>query len=303
MKTSAINIILICTCVIIFAFIASIICLNRASDQMVGITIKSFLIPVIAGAGLLFIEFMKPIESFEKNLHLGFANDPKVMMQLSKGHGGELHQGILDYALLINKIGNDNLTLDNSKEKMDFIQSYLINSLITRYNNNWQSVYEKENWFFDSGSSIMHNETENNKKQKIVINNLKVQIDNKYLNKFEDNDIFYLPEGSKIELNKSANEIINISTKNITISIIGESKMTALSYDGSKTASKILKELNLERSDENNIKFYGFNLKYKVTVNKLRRWSPDTLKQLEWAKGFAEYLDDRMGWENFTNSF
>ena len=76
-------IILLVLSLILFVAIGTLIYLNRGGEQMISITIKSLLIPVLAGAGLMLIEFMKPLENYKEKLHLGLVDDPKVMSVLN----------------------------------------------------------------------------------------------------------------------------------------------------------------------------------------------------------------------------
>lgn len=301
MKVSTINISLIILTLLILTIIAWIIYLNRGSDQIIGITIKSFLIPVIAGAGLLFIEFTKPIENYEEEIHIGLADDPQIMMALYENNNSDIHNGLMKYMMLLHKIklGETNQKL-NDLDLQNFIQVYILDMMSQRYSLHWDSNNDKNNWFFGNSSSTIYTKEYAEKKPlKITFADLKKENkDNLFLHKMNDSEHFYVPSGSKIKLSKNFNNFILIETDNIemTFSITNKS-FTLFPY----AVGNIAEKFKLKIGEKKNY-FYGTTLKLNANPKRIKRWSPNTLKEMEWAKDFGQHLIQNISWEGFTNS-
>lgn len=133
-------IILLIISFLLFILIAVLIYINRGGEQIISITIKSIMIPILAGAGLMLIEFMQPLKRFNEKIHIGFIDDPKIMHSLDNKTDSQLSEGIFQYWRLLDKVKCDSinnkpaLTYDEVKH---FTQIYILDILSERNNTHW----------------------------------------------------------------------------------------------------------------------------------------------------------------------
>lgn len=306
MKISTVNTTLIMISIIILLSIAYIIYSNRGSEQIVGITIKSFLIPALAGAGLLFIEFMKPLEKYKKTIHLGLVDDPNIMLRLNNNTDFDLSGGIMDYATLLSQIKEDEEIKELKYEEIsDFVQVFILNMMIKRYPTHWYSTYDKDDWFFETGASTIYSKDGAEKRPlKITLEALKKKFsENKFLNSEDNKKFFHLPSGSSITLSDQLKELIVIKTKNLKLSFnIDDVSSATLPYSAGKTAEHYRKKLGKPLDESYRIDFFGVSLSMNIHPNRFKRWAPNTIKEIEWAKELGTYIENRISWELFQEN-
>lgn len=166
--------------------------------------------------------------------------------------------------------------------------------------------YENENWFFERSSTVISAKTDSEKKpKKILICELqKLNRTNPLLAKMDSNKVIYLPKNSKISLGNNLDNLIEIETDNIKIKIsITYITSVNLSNSPGKTADKFREKLGLPLDESYSINFYGSTLSYEIQPKRIKRWSPKTLKELEWAEDNFKHIKELICWEKFkTNS-
>lgn len=306
MKMSTIIIILLIISLLFFIAIGALIYLNRGGEQMVSITIKSLLIPVLAGAGLLLIEFTKPLNNFNDKLHIGFVDDPKIMSILNNRTDGELNKGIMQYWMLLSKVKEEN---SETKLKYDdvknFIQVFIIDVLANRNSTHWDIDYDNEDWFFESGSTVISTKLDAEKNpENLSIGQLQNETDtNPFLTKMDSNRKIYLPKNSKLTLGDGLHNLMEIETDNVTIKISITNMSTAhLPHSAGETADKFRKKLGLPLDESYLINFYGSTLNYKIEPKRIKRWSPKTLKEIKWGEDTFNHIQKLISWEKFKSN-
>ena len=303
MKMSTIIIILLIVSLLFFIAVGTLIYLNRGGEQMISITIKSLLIPVLAGAGLMLIEFVKPLKNYKEELHLGLVDDPMIMMSLNNKTDVGLNEGIMQYSLLLSRVKNDNSEIKLEEEEIEyFIQVYIINLLASRYRMHWDIDYNNQNWFFESGRTVISAKRDAEKKpKKILISDLQNEYDkHPFLTKMDGKRVIFLPKNSKIILGNKFYNLLEIETDNIRINVSIENISYAyLPHNAGETADKFRRKLGMQLGGSDLISFYGVSLVYNIEPKRVKRWSPKTLKELEWAEGTFKNLKELISWEKF----
>lgn len=295
MKPTTLNIILIIATGILFLIISIVIILNRNSSEMTSISIKSLLIPVLAGTGILVLEFLKPVEHFQKDLHIGVSSEPEIMGTLSTKHDFKIKEGIFEYQSLMFQVKQEKLKY---KDTESMVQALILLFLSNRYSTHWYVESDTQEWFFETSSSITGQKdgAEEHPKE-IKISDYKNS--NTFLEKYPLEKSFYVPRTANLELGKLS-DLITISSDyiDISISFIGGNQ-ASIPHSGGGTADHFRTKLNLPLDETYRIDFNSITLRFEAKPIWYKRWAPNTAKEMEWAHDLFEYLNTRIGWENY----
>lgn len=300
MKISSINITFLSITFLIIIAIGWIIYLNRGGEQILGITLKSFIIPVLIGLGLLFLEFMKPLNEIEEQLYFGYTNDKNIMLNIIDSSNVNMLEGYTSFAYLLNKIDEKERKQMDENNTTDFIQAFVLKSLSERFKIHWDVSYvEQKNFLGVGGASIYPNDNAEKEPKKIVLKELQKQYSNNiFLKAFNENDFFYLPSGSKISLGSKGSDFLIIETDLLIIKMknIGASSSN-IEYAAGKQGDLI--KLKIDSVKGRNIIFHGVSISYNVTQKRIKRWSPNMEKELNFAKNIFNHLNQTFDWEKY----
>ena len=205
--------------------------------------------------------------------------------------------------MLLSKVKEeDSETKLERKDVKNFIQVYIVDLLSNRNNIHWDIDYDNEDWFFESGSTVISPKinAEKNPKKLLIRDLQKVNKTNPFLAKMDSDRAIFLPKNSNIILGSDFHNLLQIETDNITINVSITNMSTAhLPHSAGETADKFRTKLGLPLDESYLINFYGSSVVYDIKPKRIKRWSPKTLKELKWAEDTFNHLQELISWEKF----
>ncbi len=190
------------------------------------------------------------------------------------------------------RTGEDAQFRDNPT--MDLLEIAFWSWLSKNYPNHWQVVYT-DNFGISGWGGGSINQVGNAEKEPRIVKTNAMQEILKH-NIFEFDPVTFmqlaLPKTATISMPKRerGKSVFEIKTKNLTLKVTikrtGESHL-----EGSKVGEKILSESsNITQSVKH------FRVNFKTRLNKLKVFSQETERQIEWVKGLQQKFYDNFDW-------
>ncbi|WP_421894529.1 hypothetical protein [Marinoscillum sp.] len=293
--------ILALVCLFILASIVYIV-FNRGNDKIIELSFKSLLIPVSIAFGLLIVEFLKPLDTLERSIPICLTEDPFILFRLVTHVDGtleDINEGTMDVTTFYASI-KDSINVNTDEERNQLAEIFVLHLLNRRYSQHWQIEYKKESNFFDVHvSQHYQKEGADSKVKKVDVEYLHDKYPKDHLiQKIHKGIDFTLPAGTTINImGQYPRRIIHAQNRFITLSIeITKTATATLPHIAGKTAKKVLDALDLPRNESYHLDFYGYDLKIRAAPNRVYKWHPKTLEQMDWVKEMTQYLDQSYGW-------
>ncbi len=280
--------------------VIAVIFLNRGSDHLLEISIKSLLVPSLIAVVVVLVELLKPLNVYTKTIHIGVANKPELMVSAISSINSDPHQKLI----MLDAIEAWRNPTDRDIDDLDFIKqitpAFLAIVMDRRFSSHWNSEILEDNWFMGYSSQISPRNDSSQPEKHITGADLTTLFPgNEWLLKISDKIEFSVPIDAQIHpINEEPWNGFSITTSHVNIKIqpipVGK---VLLAYSAAKDAEILKRKLGIK--DDRSIEFIGFNLKIEATPNRWRRWSKETEIQMRWAKDIAEFIERTASWENF----
>lgn len=286
---------------------------NRLSDDILSISLKSFVVPLLIGVTLTGLEFAKPVEKKHTKVHLGLTS-PALMLDISRGLrmtsnaiAAEATQNML-MDVGRNNMGDSNL---NSEQATLYAEFVILNELCKNYGYNLDSKYQHtENFLGGIGAQTVKLGIPTNDKGKtITIKELLGTNKNPFCDQIITNKI-YIPSNCqlKLEHNSSSVSISLISTKAITsidLQFSSGSHVPGRPFN-MKSLPRDMKILYVltyaQYLQRDYVNFYDFSLEFTSYPKKLWKGNPEAITQQMWLENIAKRFEEAYVWEDWMES-
>lgn len=283
-------------------FIISIlyIIINRGDDQILELSFKSLLIPVLIVFGLLFLNYLKPIKEHKHQIIYSVCDNPMVTSTLvyNPKNIGPLFFGSQNIMVFYHKNKNG-IDLDERSDRMELVESFILHLMHKRYDIHWLIDISNEGQYFDGNAFSIG--PKNSKKDKIYIEKdfIHSSFPETHLIQTINEEIeFSFPKGMSIHSTGNENARTMVFKNNhieITFKIT-EFAQAILNEHYGKTSMMLKRRLGPAYPQFEGTKLFAQKIEISILPKRLRRNSPETLLQLNWADEMIKYLKESMDW-------
>lgn len=289
--------------IVIFIFMVWIAIINKGSQQS-----YQLLKPILAGAAvslfLLISILATPLHEYSKKIDVlilakengqvlplenltlrKFSSNPNSLYWHGFPHD-------LDY-WKINHKGNQKIE-DIDLYILDFVEWSTFTWISSLYPRHWQ--IERETFQAISAGSGLIGKKENAEKEVTSVFIVNILEGNRftdfYKNTTQKDSKIYLPNNSKVIYEKVKDGFHKVHIKNKYVAIeISFIRGSGGMIHASDLAEKLLENFGPSWNQQVKVIF-------KITPNKLRRWSPKTQQQIEWIKQLSVFYEENSSWNN-----
>ena len=298
-------------CIVLLLVMLWITIINQGSASLTSSLLKSLLGPVILSAFLFMSELTAPIEPIKEEI---YAFAPRqaasefwsslTVVGSNHAHGLFLIRNLNWNSQQLPKINQfpNSIEYDEKIRKLYFDKFEILfwNWIWETYGGHWQRRFTNNIGISSaSGGGIEVVDAESNPQKFTKADIQEFLDDNQALKTFPDLlNLTWLgfPVGTKISVtNNYPLKSIVFLTDNIQFKI----ELNSGGYErmgGGPLAAKIRAKILVDP-----IEIDFFRISFEVKTSKVRRWSPYTEKQINWAKQFIEKFKDDFSWELIKN--
>ncbi len=292
--------IIIIVSIILFSISIIYIITNRGDGEILNLSFKSLLIPVLIVFGIILSDYLQPIKDRKSQLIYSLTDRPFVVTSLviDPKEYDALFYGSQDIMTFYAKI-KENVELSKREDRLELVETFILHLIHRRYNIHWQIDVSGNDNYFGGNSYSIGAKDPRKPKNKISIDLLHKSFPKNHLIQSIQNDLdFFLPKNMKISSAGNDNiRTLQLKDKFLTINFhMSAFAQAALNEYYGKTNDLLKTRLGTEYNRFKGTNFYGTKIEISVTPNRFRRNHPQTLEELEWAQEMIDYLKNSMDW-------
>jgi len=276
---------------------------NRSNSNVIELSFKSVLIPIVVAFGLLFSQFIKKIEGQKNEMLIGITEDPFILSRLVSGpenDGSMISSNLSDLTVFVH-MHKDSIGEINLSSAIGLFELYLFRTLNMRYPSHWKESQDVIIGLSGMSGSIggldqkFNDVSTGNTNFGETLSNLDIE---SVLSKIKDGLDFSIPPDTEVQYIRGRNSFeLRLINKFDEVIITARTVSTmTLPHSAGKTAKKIRDKLSLPLTETYRLDIYSVLLKVESNPSRIFRGHPKTIAYEQWVKDLIFHLDNSLSW-------